>query len=142
MYLFIAMHIMANLLWIGSIACVGFLVTAASKATPPESGKAMAEVSAALYRRVATPAFVASFLLGVAQTALHADYYLKAHWFHAKLTLALVVIGLHHVIGAKSKRAASGGVQASGAGGILTAALLVSSFLAVVLAVYKTALVP
>jgi putative membrane protein len=140
--LLIALHVMANLVWIGSIACVGWLLPAAARAPTPEARATIAEVGASIYRRIATPAFVASFVFGVAQLALNATYYMKSHWFHGKLTMALVVIGLHHVIGAKSKRAASGKVQGGESGAILTAALLVSAFVAVVLAIYKTALVP
>jgi hypothetical protein len=87
------------------------------------------------------PAFGASFLFGATQLALNADYYLKAHWFHGKLTFALAAIALHHVIGAKSKRAASGEVQGGRSGAILTAAFLVSAFLTVLFAIEKTQLV-
>jgi len=139
---FIALHVMANLVWIGSIVTVGWLLSAASKAPGASEGKAIAEASAAIYRRIATPAFVASFVFGVLVVAFNAGYYMKQHWFHGKLTFALVVIALHHVIGAKSKRAASGGVQGGGSGGILTAALLVSAFATVAFAILKTALVP
>ncbi len=144
-FLLLALHVMANLVWIGSIACVGWLVAAAAaagKANDIARSQTIADLAAAIYRRVATPAFALSFVFGLAQVALRADYYLKAHWFHGKLTFALAVIALHHVIGAKSKRAASGEVQGGGSGAILTVALLASAFVTVLCAVEKTALIP
>jgi putative membrane protein len=142
MLLLLTLHVTANLVWIGSITCVGVLLGLATAGGDAASKQAVADAALRLYRRVATPAFVASFVFGLTQLALNADYYLKAHWFHGKLTFALVVIALHHVIGAKTKRAASGGVQGGGTGAILTAALLASAFVTVLLAVFKTQLVP
>jgi putative membrane protein len=142
MYLLVAVHVMANLVWIGSIGCVGWLLSASSGSNSPAEAATLARASLAIYRRVANPAFMVSFLCGVGRVALNPGYYMTAHWFHGKLTFALVVIALHHVVGAKSKRAASGEVQGGGRGGILAAGLLVSAFLTVVFAIYKTALVP
>ena len=143
MFFLLSLHVMANLVWIGSITCVGWLVFAASKGG--DQAKAAAEVAARIYRRIATPAFGVSFAFGIAALATNAGYYMHAHWFHGKLTFALVVIALHHVLGAKAKRAASaapGDVQAGSSGAILTVALLASAFAVVVFVVYKTALVP
>jgi protoporphyrinogen IX oxidase len=140
----LALHVMANLVWIGSITCVGWLLSAATKAGKDGSAdpKAIADLARRIYRGIATPAFAVSFVFGLTQLALHFSYYMTAHWFHGKLTFALIVIALHHVIGAKSKRAASGGVQAGGSSAILTVALLSSAFATVVFAIEKTQLVP
>jgi putative membrane protein len=142
MLLLLSLHVMANLVWIGSISCVGWLLAAAAKDGTTATGRPLAEVALRIYRRIATPAFGTSFACGLAALALNASYYMHAHWFHAKLTFALVVIALHHVLGAKAKRAASGDVQAGSSGAILTAALLASAFAVVVFVVYKTNLVP
>ena len=144
MFLFLTLHVMANLVWIGSITCVGWLLssaTRAAKANDVVKAQTTAELGAQLYRRVATPAFAMSFVFGVARVVVRPEYYLQAHWFHGKVTFALVVIALHHVIGAKTKRAASGGVQPEGSSAILTAALLVAALGTVVFAIYKSQLV-
>ena len=73
--------------------------------------------------------------------ASHADFYMKAHWFHGKLSFALVVIALHHVIGARAKRAAAGSVQPGGASATLSVALVGAAFVTVLFAIYKTDLV-
>jgi putative membrane protein len=140
--LLVVLHVMSNLVWIGSIACVGWLIAAASREPDPVRAQTAAELARNLYQRVATPAFAASFVFGVARLALNAEYYMKSHWFHGKLTAALAVIALHHILGAKAKRAASGSVQAGASGAILTGALLVSAFAAVVFVTYKVDLIP
>ena len=132
------LHLMANLVWIGTIASVGWLTAAASK-----SGDASAGILARnLYMRAAVPAFLASFLFGGARLMLDPAYYMHLHWFHAKLTGALVVIALHHVIGGKARKVAAGSMQAGRSGGILVGALLAAAFLSVVCVVFKQALVP
>lgn len=147
--LLLALHVMANCVWIGSIASVGWLIAAAAKAGDASS----AVLARGLYRTVATPAFLASFLAGLLRLLLDPKYYMTLHWFHGKLTFALIVIALHHVIGARAKKAAagagsgeaqkpSGSMQAGKSGGILAGALLAFAFLTVVFVIFKQALVP
>lgn len=145
--LFIALHVMANLVWIGSIASVGWLIAAASKANDRSS----AVLARGLYLRVATPAFLVSFLMGLIRVVQAPSYYMHLHWFHGKLAFGLAVIALHHVIGAKAKKAAkaasaqenpSGSMQEGRSGGILAGALLAFAFLTVVFVIFKQALVP
>lgn len=137
--LFLALHVMANLVWIGSIASVGWLVGAASKA----GDRSSAVLARGLYLRVATPAFLVSFFCGLVKVVLVPSYYMHLHWFHAKLGVALVVIALHHVLGARSKRvAASESMQGGRSGGILAGALLAFAFLTVVFVIFKQTLVP
>ena len=141
MFFFLTLHVAANLLWIGSIASVGWLLHAAGKAATPDAAKAIGELAASIYRGLATPAFGVSFVFGLARLASHADFYMKAHWFHGKLSFALVVIALHHVIGARAKRAAAGSVQPGGASATLSVALVGAAFVTVLFAIYKTDLV-
>jgi hypothetical protein len=68
--------------------------------------------------------------------------YLHLHWFHAKVSAAIVVIALHHVIGGKAKKAGSGSMQVGRNGGILAVGLFVFALVAVVLVSYRTVLVP
>jgi len=136
--LLVVLHVTANLIWIGAIASVGLLVAAASKA----SSEAIALAARSLYVRVAVPAFLASFLFGTFRVLLDPGYYMHLHWFHAKLTAVLVVIGLHHAIGAKSKKVAAGSMQSGRTGGILVGALLAAAFLSVACVLFKQSLVP
>jgi len=136
--LLIVLHVMANLVWIGSIASVGWLAGAAAGAKSTDA----ALLARALYLRVATPAFIGSFVCGLARLVMDPAYYMHLHWFHAKLTAVLVVIALHHVIGGRTKKLAAGSMQAGAAGGILVGALLASAFLSVACVLLKQSLVP
>ncbi len=139
--LLVALHVMSNLVWIGSIASVGWLTAAAAQQADAGRGKLVAESALALYRRAAVPAFVASFVFGVARLALDAGAYMQLHWFHGKLTFAIAVIGLHHVIGAKARKTAAGSMQSGKTGAILVGALLACAFGSVVFVIFKTQLV-
>ncbi len=143
----VAIHVMANLVWIGTIASVGWLTAAAAKnenADPSarSAGADIGKLAHNLYLRAAVPAFLASFAFGVSRLLLAPKYYMTSHWFHGKLTAVIVVIALHHVIGSKAKKVAAGSMQAGRSGGILVGALLAAAFLSVACVVLKQLLVP
>lgn len=146
----VALHVFAVILWIGSIASAGWLLAGRANAPTPEQGKAATELALGLYRRVAAPAFVLAFACGLIRVLMAPEAYLKAHWFHGKLTLALVVIALHHILGARAARAARADQAAassqvgpaSNTAGILTGALVLCALGVVVLVVLKSSLVP
>lgn len=139
MMMLVALHLAANLFWIGSIASVGVVLGQAARR---EDGRAIAQAALSLYRRVAVPALLASLAFGTLRLAMEPSYYLHLHWFHAKLTAVVPIIGLHHWIGAMAKRAAAGSVQAGRNGAIVSVGLSVCAFAVVVLVVYRRALVP
>jgi protoporphyrinogen IX oxidase len=97
--LLIWLHVSANLIWIGSILAVGVILTSSA-----EDSKTQGELALRVYTRLAVPAFVVSFVCGATQLFMNTSYYLvEHHWMHGKLTAAVVVIALHHVIGARAK---------------------------------------
>jgi len=134
----IVIHVMANLVWIGSIVSVGLLTAASSKLNDATA----AGLARGLYLRVAMPAFLVSFTFGASRLFLDPAYYMHLHWFHAKLTAVLVVIVLHHVIGGRARKVAAGSMQAGRTGGILVGALLACAFLSVACVLLKQSLVP
>jgi putative membrane protein len=143
--LFVTIHVIANLIWIGSIVSVGVLLSI----TTPKNIAANAVAAKTIYSSLSTPAFGVSFLFGVARLSLSAPTYMHLHWFHAKLTFALAVIALHHVIGAKAKRAAESlnndaprSMHSGKSSAILTSALIACASLAVVFVVFQSQLVP
>lgn len=100
----LTLHVFANVVWIGSILSVAYV---AAKQVG-EVG-ARCELARQLYMRVANPAFVASFVAGALILFSNLQFYLvQEKWMHGKLLFALIVIALHHVIGAKVKRAETG----------------------------------
>jgi protoporphyrinogen IX oxidase len=147
----LALHVFANTVWIGAIAAVGLLtVAAASGPASLSTGQALAPAQAApvaaaavgLYRKLATPAFAVSFLTGVGRLLGDPGAYMSLHWFHGKLTGAVVVIALHHVLGARARKVAEGSRQVGRSSAILTGATLACAFVTVTFAVLKGTLVP
>lgn len=102
----VAVHVLANVVWIGALLSVVLLLSRAA------SGAADAGVAGGLARtvhvRLAAPAFMTSFAAGVVVMLLAPRVYARLPWLHAKLAFALVVIVLHHVIGARARRVAAG----------------------------------
>jgi protoporphyrinogen IX oxidase len=128
----IVLHVLANLVWIGSIASVG--VVLAIGPDPKQAGV----IAYGLYRRLSVPAFLISFVAAVALLATNVELYLsKSHWMHAKLPIALGVIVLHHVIGARAKQLANARRTAVGPVSTMTLALLVLAAAAATLGVAK-----
>jgi protoporphyrinogen IX oxidase len=127
------LHVSGNIVWIGSILAVG-LVLLGGRGEPKTRGA----IASDIYRRLAVPAFVVSFLCGAIRLSRDLSYYLQQHhWMHPKLTLALVAIALHHVIGARARKMAAGTVQDAGPAGILTAVLAVAAIGATFFAIFK-----
>lgn len=131
--LLVVLHVVGNLVWIGSITAVALVLSSARG-----DSKLRGEIGLELYRKLAVPAFVASFAAGLIRLILDTQLYLVVtKYMHPKLTLALVVIALHHVIGARAKRMASGAKTEPGPMQLLAAVLVVCAAGAAVLVLVK-----
>ncbi len=131
--LLLFLHLAANFAWIGSIVAVG-LIAGASTGTPKERGT----LALGIYRGLSTPAFLISITAGVGRLSLSLPaYFTESHYMHAKLTLALAVIGLHHVLGARVKRMARGELHDFSKGPLLAGVLLAVATCTAFVAVYK-----
>ncbi len=126
----IALHVIADLFWIGSIVAVALLL-----ARGPGDARQRGASARLVYRTIAVPAFVVAFLAGAIQLGSNPTLYFKAtHYMHGKLPLALGVVALHHVLGARARRMEAGEVSDAGPAGVLggvTAALAVGAALLV-----------
>ncbi len=97
--LLLVLHMAGNLLWIGGIAGVAVALGMKGPAAPRR------DIALRIYRRLAVPGFIASLVGGAAILAMNTSLYLaETRWMHPKLTLALAVIALHHILGARAKR--------------------------------------
>ena len=131
----LAAHILGNVVWIGSLLSVAVLVSHAPwTSEPAEVGRLARRV----HVRLAIPAFLLSFGAGVARIARAPLVYVHMPWFHAKLTFALVVIVLHHIIGARAKRLAGGRVAAASGVDFQGFAVLLCAAGAVLLGIAKS----
>jgi putative membrane protein len=131
----LAAHILGNVVWIGSLLAVSLLVAVAPRTADAAGVGALARQ---VHLRLAVPGFLLSLVAGVARILRTPAIYAHMPWFHAKLTFALVVIVLHHVIGARAKRVARGRVPAAGTVDLQAIGVLLCAAGAVLLGVAKS----
>jgi uncharacterized membrane protein len=106
----LALHIISNMVWIGSIVSVALILSASGIATPRERAK----IALAPYRYLAVPAFLLSLATGITCLVLDPSRsLLKIPSMHVKLTLALGVILIHHWIGISARKMVSGRIESS-----------------------------
>jgi putative membrane protein len=131
----VAAHLTANVVWIGALLAVALLAARGPfSADPVEVGTLARRV----YVTLAAPAFLVSFAAGVGRIAIYPQVYLHLPWMHAKLTLALVVIALHHIIGGRARRIANGQANAGRGMPVLAVAVFAFAAGAVLLGVAKS----
>lgn len=126
-------HIVGNLVWIGSILAVAVTLTGQTG-----DAKVRGELGLRIYRMLSVPAFVLSFVAGMVRMLMDTKYYLSEHhWMHGKLLFALVVIGIHHVIGGRAKKLARGTVQDAGPTATMALVFLVSAIIAAFFVIFR-----
>jgi putative membrane protein len=131
--LLVAFHVAANLVWIGAILSVSLALV--SRAT---DGRAGAQIAYELYRKLAVPAFVVSFVCALTRLMLSLElYFVETKYMHGKLLFAVIVIALHHVIGARAKAMSIGRRSSPGPVGVLALLLLVSAVAATLFVIVK-----
>jgi len=129
----VAIHVAANLVWIGSIASVALAL-----GSRVSEGRVAAQVAYELYRRLALPAFVISFVAALTRLLLSTElYFVETKYMHAKLFLAAMVIVLHHMIGARAKGVATGRRSAPGPVGRLALLLVICAVAATLFVILK-----
>lgn len=131
----LALHILANVVWIGALMAAAILTARARLMADAAEVGALAR---RLYLMLATPAFVASFGAGLARFVMAARVYAHLPWMHVKLAFALVVIALHHVVGARAKRVAKGHANAGRGMGVVSVLTFVAAAGAVLLGIAKS----
>jgi putative membrane protein len=133
--LLLALHVLGNVLWIGALLSV---VTVAGRARWVADPSEIGALARRIHTRIAVPGFLLSFVAGTGRLLLAPGVYLHLPWMHVKLTLAAVVIVLHHVIGARVRRVAQGATRAAPGVGVLGVFVLLCAAGAVLLGVAKT----
>jgi protoporphyrinogen IX oxidase len=115
----ITVHVLAVVVWVGSLVGVGLVATA--KGDAGIDSKIRGALARRIYQRASVPAFVVAFGAGLfrllrgwnegypTQFGTWSNAYAKSPWMHAKLTMALVIIALHHIVGARTRKMANNG---------------------------------
>jgi protoporphyrinogen IX oxidase len=129
----VAAHVAANLVWIGSILSVALaLVSRAGE------GRVAAQIAYELYRKLAMPSFVVSFVTALTRLLASPDlYFVETKYMPGKLLFALIVIVLHHFIGARAKAVATGRRSAPGPVGVWALLLAISAVAATLFVILK-----
>lgn len=132
--LLVATHIAANMVWIGAISSVALALV--SRAV---DGRGGAQIAYELYRKLAAPAFVVSFLAALTRLLLSLDLYFLGpkKYMHGKLLFAVIVIALHHILGARAKAVSTGRRSTPGPVGVLALLLLISAVAATLFAIVE-----
>jgi protoporphyrinogen IX oxidase len=131
--LLVWLHIVGNIVWIGSILAVAAAITGKFG-----DAKVRGELGVRIYRLLSVPAFVVSFIAGSVRLRMDTKYYLSEHhWMHGKLLFAVAVIGIHHVIGGRAKKLARGTVQDAGPAATMALVFLVSAIVAAFFAIFR-----
>jgi putative membrane protein len=73
-----------------------------------EARQALARLERIYLRGLADPGALLTILAGVGLIMTNSHYYLHAPWLHIKLTLVLLLIGLHGIVAIRSKAFATG----------------------------------
>jgi putative membrane protein len=129
----VATHVAANLVWIGSILSVALVLVSRAG-----DGRASAQISYELYRKLAIPAFVVSFVTALTRLSMSLNlYFRETKYMHYKLLFAVIVIGLHHMIGARAKAVSGGPRSAPGPVGVWALLLFVSAVAATLFVILK-----
>ena len=105
-----ALHVLGVIMWVG-----GTLTAAFATAFAPADGKtAVAAAARRAMLLVATPGLVLAWVAGLwVLLGRWGELYSTEGWMHAKLTLALVVTGIHGFVTGRLRKAATGQAQAS-----------------------------
>ena len=104
----LATHVLSLLLWIGSLVSITRVVTAGVGEEPAVQAR-FAALARRIYRTVASPWMGIATLSGFGMVAAARGMYFRFGWFHGKFTLALVILALHFVLGARVRAAEAAG---------------------------------
>lgn len=102
-----AFHIIFMVCWFAGVFYLPRLFVYHAMSTEPKVHAQLAIMERKLYRFVSIFA-VLTIILGLALMMGNSAYYLKAPWFHAKLTLVVLLVIYHLVCGAMVKQMAAG----------------------------------
>lgn len=128
----LATHLLAVLLWIGSLVSITRVLTAGATEEPAVQAK-FAALARRIYRTVASPWMGVATLAGFGLLAASRFIFFRFGYFHGKFTMALVMLALHFVLGARVRAAEAAGrtdgvapqVRLLQVGVLITAALAV-----------------
>ncbi|MFT0891775.1 protoporphyrinogen oxidase HemJ [Pseudochelatococcus sp. G4_1912] len=98
-----ALHVIALIAWMAALLYLPRLFVYHAEALPGSDRIAAFKVmERRLYKAIMTPAMIATWVLGL-YLAYEGGWF-KAGWFHAKLTLVIILSGFHGFLGGELRR--------------------------------------
>lgn len=98
-----ALHVIGFVAWLGSLWYLPRLYAQHHALAPGSEGSELLKgMERRLLKVVGTPAMVATFAFGIWVTTVGGNW--TSGWLHAKLTLVLVLAGIHGLLAADLKR--------------------------------------
>lgn len=99
-----AFHIISLVCWFAALFYLPRLFVYHASSTDAASIERFKVMERKLYRGIMTPSAIATIIFGVWLISYNPSYYMHAAWFHAKLTLVLILLGYHHACGRLLKK--------------------------------------
>ena len=96
-------HVLGLVFWMGSLLIVTNLMAFQAQETAVEMVTTLQRVERRLLRFLALPGALLVVATGSALVSLNFAYYAHAPWFHGKLFLVVVLLGLHWRINSRVK---------------------------------------
>ena len=91
-----AFHLISVICWFAAIFYLPRLFVYHAMAEDAVGKERFKVMERKLYRGIATPSMVATLFFGGWLVMLSPSYYFSAGWFHAKLTLVVLLVLYHH----------------------------------------------
>lgn len=107
----LVVHIFGLMLWVSGLLVTTIALSRHAQETSSEGRAALARLEKIFLRGMADPGALLTILAGIVLISTNRNYYLHAGWLHIKLSLVVILIGLHGWIGTRSKALSSGRIK-------------------------------
>jgi putative membrane protein len=104
-------HVFGLVFWISGLLVTSMALTRHAQEASSEARQALARLERIFLRGLADVGALITILAGIALITTNSSYYLRAPWLHIKLTFVVLLIGLHGLIGVRTKRFGAGLVE-------------------------------
>jgi putative membrane protein len=108
-----AFHIIAVVSWMAALFYLPRLFVYHAMSEDKVSRDRFLIMERKLYRGIATPAMIASFIFGLGMVYLAWEYYSTQMWFWAKVVLVILLAGYHEFCGKFYRELRDGTIQRS-----------------------------
>lgn len=99
-----AFHVISLVCWFAALFYLPRLFVYHASSTDKESIERFKIMERKLYRGIMTPSAIATLIFGAWLVTYNPSYYMGAAWFHAKITLVIILLGYHHACGRLLKK--------------------------------------